>query len=171
MCAWSWVISYTYFMQHDWPVIWRIWPESRQVFSPQEVVNEDLTSWCLYFRHSLHVPCCCTGLSFDWETLKPVSFLACVFTLPGMALDFVSDSKNYSIKDRLCHMDSYWNRLLGSVVTITTWSRTTRWTALHDFLHKYIDAHLDNDHAMRLSLGLIPCYSWCQGNLKAGWSA
>ena len=88
--------------------------------------------------------------------LELAAFLSCVFTLPGMGLGSVCDGHNNSIKDRLCHMDSYLNRLLGSAVTTTTWSGFTSWTALHAFLHKYIDAHLDNAHAMHLSLSLIP---------------
>lgn len=60
-----------------------------------------------------------------------------------MVLGAVCDGQNNSIKDRLCHMDSYSNGLLGPVVTTTTWSGYTRWTALHTFFHKCLDAHLD----------------------------
>ena len=142
------VVSCMFFAQHGWLIIQSNWPQSREASSSQEVVNGDLTTSSPLQLHR--------GLNLHCEMLELAAFLSCVFTLPGMGLGSVCDGHNNSIKDRLCHMDSYLNRLLGSAVTTTTWSGFTSWTALHAFLHKYIDAHLDNAHAMHLSLSLIP---------------
>lgn len=101
--------------------------------------------------------------------------LACVFTARhGFGICLWCNSN--SIKDRPCHMDSYLNRLLGSVVTTAAWRGSTRWAALHAFLHKYRDAHLDDARAMHLSLSLVPLpfliLRELEGRLKClAWSA